>query len=115
LDYRLVRLSEFAHATNYLIDVEHGVTMDAKPSPVHRTTKVECTKTMTERVEEPFDIKLDRLQLPGMSGTKALISGARLDWLITDCVLLKVLARTVKEQMAETSWESLIVSSYTCR
>lgn len=35
--------------------------MDVEPTPTHRTTEVESTKTMIDRVEELFDIKPGRL------------------------------------------------------
>ena len=47
----------FPYSTNYLIDTEHGVIVDVKPTPAHRNAEVESTKTMIERVEAQFDIK----------------------------------------------------------
>lgn len=51
----------YAYSTNYLTDTEHGVIVDVKPTPAHRTVQVESTKTMIDRVEAQFDIKPERL------------------------------------------------------
>ena len=64
----------FAYATNYLIDVEHGVIMDVEPTPAHRTAEVESTKTMIDRVEELFYIKPDRLIVDTAYGTAPMLA-----------------------------------------
>ena len=48
----------FAYSTNYLIDLVAGIIADVEASAVNKTAEVEATKTMIERVEERFDMKL---------------------------------------------------------
>lgn len=51
----------FAYSTNYLVDTEHGVILDVEATPSNRTSEVESTKTMIERVEENYNITPQRL------------------------------------------------------
>lgn len=51
----------FAYSTNYLIDTAHGIVLDVEATPANRTSEVESTKLMVNRVEERFDLKPARL------------------------------------------------------
>lgn len=51
----------FAYATNYMIDVEHGVIMDVEATPAFRSDEVESTKTLLERIEANHQLKPTRL------------------------------------------------------
>lgn len=64
----------YAYSTNYLIDTEHSVIMDVKPTRSHRTAKVESTMTMIERVEAQFDLKRDRLIVDTAYGTASMLA-----------------------------------------
>ena len=39
-----IKLHFLSQATNYLIDVEHGVILDVEATPAHRTAEVDSTK-----------------------------------------------------------------------
>ncbi len=67
----------FAYSTNYLIDLQSGIVVDVEASTVNKTTEVEATKTMLERVEEKYDMKPDRLV-----GDTSYGSAAMLGWLV---------------------------------
>lgn len=66
--------SFFAYSTNYLIDTAHGVIVDVAATPAHRTTEVESTKTMVDRVEERFDLKPERLIGDTAYGTAPMLA-----------------------------------------
>jgi hypothetical protein len=57
-----------------LIDTEHSVIMDVKPTRSHRTAKVKSTMTMIERVEAQFDLKRDRLIVDTAYGTASMLA-----------------------------------------
>ena len=67
----------YAYSTNYLIDTEHGVIVDVQATPAHRTTEVESTKTMIDRVEQQFNLKPARL-----IGDTAYGTAAMLGWMV---------------------------------
>ncbi len=69
----------FAYSTNYLIDVEHGVIVDVEATPSNRTSEVDSTKAMIERVEARFALKPERL-----IGDMAYGGAATLAWLVED-------------------------------
>ena len=74
--------SFFAYSTNYLIDTAHGVIVDVEATPAHRTTEVESTKTMMDRVEKRFDLKPERLIGDTAYGTAAMLA-----WMVEDKVI----------------------------
>src|SRR5438105_14099234 len=51
----------FAHADNYLIDVQCGVIVDVEASRAIRQAEVGAARTMLERTEERFGLKPERL------------------------------------------------------
>ena len=51
----------FAYANNYLIDVKCGVIVDVEASRAIRQAEVGAAKTMTDRTEERFGLKPERL------------------------------------------------------
>src|ERR1700686_2835962 len=51
----------YAYSTNYLIDVQAGIIVDVEATPAWRTAEIKATGTMTERVEERFELKPERL------------------------------------------------------
>ena len=63
----------YADSTNYLIDVQAGIIVDVEATPTLRTAEVKVILMMIERVEERFDLKLERL-----IGDMAY--GMRTDW-----------------------------------
>ena len=67
----------FAYCTNYLIDLQAGIVVDVEASSVNKTTGVDGTKAMIERVEEKYDMKPDRLV-----GDTNYGSAAMLGWLV---------------------------------
>lgn len=69
----------FAYSTNYLIDLKAGVIVDVEASAVTRTAEVEATKTMINRVEEKFAIKLRRLVGDTNYGVAAMLG-----WLVDE-------------------------------
>jgi hypothetical protein len=69
----------YAYSTNYLVDTEHGVIVDVEATPAYRTTEVESTKTMIDRVEKRFDLKPERL-----IGDMAYGTAPMLAWLVED-------------------------------
>jgi hypothetical protein len=56
-----------------------GIIVDVEATPSHRTQEVESTKTMVERVEQRFGMKLDRLV-----GNTACGTGPMLGWMVED-------------------------------
>ena len=69
----------FAYADNYLIDVKFGIIMDVAASRAIRQAEVGAAKTMIERTEKRFDIKLERLAADTAYG-----SATMLHWLVND-------------------------------
>jgi hypothetical protein len=69
----------FAYADNYLIDVKVGIIMDVEASRAIRQAEVGAAKTMIERTEARFGLKLERLAADTAYG-----SGANLDWLVNE-------------------------------
>ena len=53
--------ADYSYSTNYLIDIKNNIIMDAEATPTHRTSEVDSTKVMIDRVEETFGIKPQRL------------------------------------------------------
>jgi len=51
----------YAYSTNYLVDTEAGIILDAEATPAHRTLEVQSTKTMIERLEERLTLKTGKL------------------------------------------------------
>lgn len=64
----------YAYSTNYVIDTAHGVILDVAATPAHRSSEVEATKMMVERVEERFDIKPARLIGDTAYGTAPMLA-----------------------------------------
>ena len=79
MDRRHARVSVFAYADNYLIDVKFGIIMDVEASRAIRQAEVGAGKTMVERTEERFDIKPKWLAADTAYG-----SGPTLNWLVKD-------------------------------
>jgi hypothetical protein len=69
----------FAYSTNYLIDLQAGIIVDAEATPANRSHEVESTRTMIERVEQRRDLKPRRLV-----GDTAYGSAAMLAWMIEE-------------------------------
>ena len=69
----------FAYADNYLIDVKFGVIMDVEACRAIRQAEVGAAKTMIDRTEERFGLKVERLAADTAYG-----SGANLNWLVQD-------------------------------
>ena len=68
-----------AYADNYLIDVKFGVIMDVEACRAIRQAEVGAAKTMIDRTEERFGLKVERLAADTAYG-----SGANLNWLVQD-------------------------------
>jgi transposase len=69
----------YAYSTNYLIDLQAGIIVDVEATPAHRTSEVESTKTMVDRVEDRFGMKPRRLV-----GDTAYGTGPLLGWMVED-------------------------------
>lgn len=69
----------YAHSTNYLIDLDAGITVDVEPTPAHRTEEVEATRTMIERVERQFDLTPKRLVADTAYGAAPM-----LNWIVNE-------------------------------
>jgi hypothetical protein len=69
----------YAYSTNYLIDVEHSIILDAQATPAYRIDEAQATKTMLERVEARFDLKPERLIGDTAYGTAPMLS-----WLVEE-------------------------------
>ena len=69
----------YAYSTNYLIDTEAGIVVDVEATPAHRTLEVQSTKTMIERVEDRFTIKVGKL-----IGDTAYGSAEMLGWMVNE-------------------------------
>jgi transposase len=64
----------YAYSTNYLVDTEHGVIVDAQATPAHRTAEVESAKAMVDRVEERFQLTPERLIGDTAYGTASMLA-----------------------------------------
>ena len=71
--------ADYSYSTNYLIDIKNNIIMDSEATPTYRTSEVECTKTMINRVEKHFGIKPHRLL-----GDTAYGAAPLLDWLVEE-------------------------------
>jgi hypothetical protein len=69
----------FAYSTNYLIDLDHAVILDAEPSTAIRQAEVTASQTMVDRVEQCFDLKPNRFVADTAYG-----SGKMLHWLVDE-------------------------------
>lgn len=69
----------YAYSTNYLIDLNAGIIIDAEATPAFRTDEVNATRTMIERVEQRFDLKPKRLV-----GDTSYGSAEMLGWLVEE-------------------------------
>lgn len=69
----------YAYSTNYLVDVEAGIIVDVEATPALRTSEVNATRTMIDRVEERFDLKPTRL-----IGDTAYGAAELLGWMVKD-------------------------------
>lgn len=69
----------YAYSTNYLVDVEAGIIVDVEATPALRTSEVNATRTMIDRVEEWFDLKPTRL-----IGDTAYGAAELLGWIVKD-------------------------------
>lgn len=69
----------YAYSTNYLIDLSAGIIMDVEATPAHRTSEVNSTRTMVDRVEERFGVKPQRLVGDTAYGTAPLLG-----WMVVD-------------------------------
>jgi len=72
----------YAYSTNYLVDVEAGIIVDVEATPAIRTSEVNATRTMIDRVEERFDLKPTRL-----IGDMAYGAAELLGWMVDDKVI----------------------------
>ncbi len=69
----------YAYSTNYLVDVQAGIIVDVEATPAFRTSEVNATRTMIDRVEERFDLKPTRL-----IGDTAYGAAELLGWMVKD-------------------------------
>jgi hypothetical protein len=69
----------YAYSTNDLIDLEAGIIVDVEATPAHRGPEGESTRTMIERVEQRFGLKVDRLV-----GDTAYGTAPMLGWMVKD-------------------------------
>lgn len=69
----------YAYSTNYVIDIEHNIILDAQSTPAFRTAEVETTQAMIDRVEARFGLKPQRLV-----GDTAYGSATMLNWMVED-------------------------------
>ena len=51
----------YAYATNYLIDVEHGIILDLTATQVNRTAETASVMQMVERIRQQYGLKPQRL------------------------------------------------------
>jgi transposase len=69
--------AEYCYATNYLIDVEHGVIVDVEATTAVRQAEVTAAKRMIERAHERFDLLPEKLAADTGYG-----SAEMLGWLV---------------------------------
>ena len=67
----------FAYATNYLVDVDHGIIVDVEATTAMRQAEVTAAKRMIQRTIERFDLYPARL-----AGDSAYGSAEMLRWLV---------------------------------
>ena len=67
----------FAYSTNYLIDTDHGVIVDAEATRSIRQAEVGSVRTMLDRVKEGFGLHPERIIADTAYG-----SGPMLGWLV---------------------------------
>ncbi|MGE0698438.1 MAG: hypothetical protein AB7O57_05020 [Hyphomicrobiaceae bacterium] len=49
---------QFGYGLNYLVDVEHAVIVDVEATPARTYDEIDTTRTMLDRTEARFDLKL---------------------------------------------------------
>ena len=69
----------YAYSTNYLVDTDAGIIVDVEATPAHRTLEVQSTRTMIERIEDRFSIKVGKL-----IGDTAYGSAEFLGWMVNE-------------------------------
>jgi transposase len=69
----------FAYSDNVLADVKAGIILDVEATPAHRTSEVNSTKTMINRVEARFELKPKHLDADTAYG-----SANFLGWLVEE-------------------------------
>jgi len=73
----------FAYSDNVLCDVKAGIILDVEATPAHRTSEVNSTKTMIDRVEARFELKPEHLDADTAYG-----SADFLGWLVEEKQIL---------------------------
>jgi len=73
----------FAYSDNVLADVKAGIILDVEATPAHRTSEVNSTKTMIDRVEARFELKPEHLDADTAYG-----SADFLGWLVEEKAIL---------------------------
>ena len=71
--------AQFCYATNYLIDVEHGVIVDVEASTAVRPAEVTAAKRMIERTHDRFGLWPERLAADTGYGSAEMLA-----WLVHD-------------------------------
>jgi len=69
----------YAYSTNYLADMGCGVIVDVEATHSHRTSEVESTRTMIDRVEARFNLTPERLLGDSVYGSAPMLS-----WLVDE-------------------------------
>ncbi len=69
----------YAYSTNYLVDVDAGIIVDVEATTAFRTSEVNATRTMIDRVEERFDLKPTKL-----IGDMAYGAAELLGWMVDE-------------------------------
>jgi transposase len=59
----------FAYSDNVLADVKAGIILDVEATPAHRTSQVNSTKTMIDRVEARFELPPEHLDADTLAAT----------------------------------------------
>jgi transposase len=65
---------QFGYGLNYMIDVEHAVIVGVEATPARTYDEVAATRTMIDRTEETFGLKLKRLAADTAYGTGKLLA-----------------------------------------
>jgi transposase len=65
---------QFGYGLNYLIDIDNAVIVDVEATPARTYDEVAATKTMINRTEETFGLKLKRLAADTAYGTGKLLA-----------------------------------------
>ncbi len=63
----------YAYATNYLIDVEHGIVLDVAATQVSRTVEAASVRQMVERIQQQYGLKPQRLIGDTSYGTASML------------------------------------------